>query len=71
MEKCICWLVGLKILIRGKERLMDTRQLKRSKGMSLIEVTIAIAVLTVVMVGYLAHRYYTILHEKEADDGGK
>ncbi len=47
---------------------MDTRQLKRSKGMSLIEVTIAIAILTVVMVGYLVHRYYTILDEKEAEE---
>ena len=47
---------------------MDTRQLKRSKGMSLIEVTIAIAVLTVVMVGSLVHRYYTILDEKEAEE---
>ncbi len=47
---------------------MDTRQLKRSKGMSLIEVMIAIAVLAVVMVGSLMHRYYTTLDEKEAEE---
>lgn len=45
---------------------MNTRQLKRSKGMSLIEVMIAITVLAVVMVGSLVYRYYTALDEKEA-----
>lgn len=47
---------------------MDTRQLNRSKGMSLIEVMIAIAVLAVVMVGSLMYRYYTTLDEKEAEE---
>jgi len=68
LKKCTCRMVGFKILMRGKGCLMNPKQLKRSRGMSLIEVMTAIVVLTVVMVGSLVYRYYTTLDEKEAEE---
>ena len=46
---------------------MTTRQLKRSKGVSLIEAMIAILVLSIVVIGTSGYRYYATLDARKAD----
>lgn len=47
---------------------MNTRKFKRSKGVSLIEIMIAVAILSVTVIGASGYRYYANLDAREADD---
>jgi len=46
---------------------MSTGQIKHSKGLSLIEVMVAILILSVAVIGTSGYRYYTALDARKAD----